>query len=156
MTTINISSLSAGDINKAIRELEAYRDSLESKTDELCRVLAEEGAMVAQDSYGSSVAVDVVPSEHGSKINANGDAVVFMEFGAGDATSASELAENLPFEVSKGSYSRENAKQYSRWGYWWFGGHVMTEVVPRRGLLNATRHIEDVYERRAREVFGSD
>lgn len=154
---IVINSLSVAELQKAIDKLNAYQESLQDKAQQLCEKLADEGASVAQANYGSSVAVTTTPSEHGSKIVADGDAVVFMEFGAGDsADSSHDMAGNLPFPVYPGSYSELNSQEYSTWGYWWFGHRKYYEVPPRRGLLEATRHIESIYAQRAREVFGND
>ena len=88
---------------------------------------------------------------HGA-VNADGSAVVFLEFGAGDLAGAYEgreqMAEfemNSGIEVRPGSYSEANDGEYAKTrqktgqGQWHFGGRVYTEIAPRRGMYHAAQ-----------------
>lgn len=156
MRTIEI-SLSKTSIQKAINELERTKKRLMKKLKIVAERLAQEGARAAEAAYGSPVAVSVEEIEDGYAILASGDAVVFLEFGAGDATdSGHPYAKALAPEgvaVVRGSWSREHANQYATQGWWLFGGIRMTEVIPRRGLLMASQEMSQVADRICREVF---
>ena len=83
------------------------------------------------------------------KLNADGDAVVFLEYGAGDQAGAGDFeGQDLNFEedsgvmIYPGSYSEENAQEYSSWGVWFFGGQVYHEIQPRRGMLHASQIVK--------------
>ena len=82
-------------------------------------------------------------------VNADGGAVVFLEFGAGDVTGFGEHGETIEnFEATSGvsvypgSFSEVNSQQYSNKGYWVFGGRVYRGVYPRRGMFHASQEIK--------------
>ena len=125
--------------------------------------LAEIGRDAAQGAYGNggAVSVTVEPIDNGFCIRADGNAVAFLEFGAGDTVnSGNRYAEQMPFEVSSGSYSRQNLDRwgrpgmYARYGYWIFGGTKYTEVQPRNGMEHAYEEIMSNVQTVAKEVFG--
>jgi hypothetical protein len=70
--------------------------------------------------------------------------VAFLEFGAGLLTDEDHpFADDAPFPVEKGSYSKINAHEYEAWTYWWFNHKKYTFVAPRRGLFKASEYIKD-------------
>ena len=152
---INV-SLSTESIDSAIEELQAFAELLEEGTEQVVEILTNKGAEVAQVAYGD-FPVEAVPIPDGKtgEIIVTGDMPAIAEFGAGDQTLSGGF-ENTPAEARPGSYSEEHARQYSRWGFWYFAGEPYTEVYPHHGLLDAKRYIMDNSTNVAREVFASD
>lgn len=152
---INI-SLSTESIQNAVDRLRVRLQHLEEDAEQFVDILTNEGAEVAQSHYGEwgVQATPVVDGTEGA-IVVSGDMPLIAEFGAGDAT-LPVWFENIPAEVRKGSYSEEHARQYSRWGFWYFAGETYTESGGLHGLLNAKRHIMDEYIPTAMEVMKYD
>ena len=127
--------------------------NFERKVNEFIHELGEIGMETAETWYGSPITVTLEEIPNGVSINANGRAVVFLEFGAGDAVNsanryAGTVEEKGGFEVRPGSYSEINAKQYSTLGYWVFGNTVYTEIQP----VNGMEHVYEVLHREMREI----
>lgn len=154
--TIPLDPFSPQSVAQAAR---LYREALqrfEEQVQEFLREIAELGAQEAQTRYGFSVLVTVQPIENGYAVSADGDAVVFLEFGAGAATnSGNTLAQEMPFDVRRGSYSDLNQGEYQATGYryWHFGGVKYTEVQPRNAMESAYRAMLDQWQDIARSVF---
>jgi len=159
----NISiTLSIGSINKAIKDLERYQARIERKSAELVNELVDGGAEMAKYAFGNSVSVEKVAEDGVGIIEAVGDAVMFMEFGAGMATMENHpMASNAPADVYRWSYSEQvgsgegyyTAMMNGGNGYWHFGGKVYSAVYPRHGLLDARDYIVNNAEAKARGVF---
>lgn len=160
MPRILIDHISVADIERALRKVERYAEKIDGRMNRLTEVLAKDGAEAAADAYGSSsVDVNAIYEGNGtSLVVAQGEPVVFLEFGAGDTVATPEFTEaNFPFDISSGSYSRtEGSGEYDETGKWHFGKREYRYIYPRRGMVNAERVIEDNYESRAREVFKID
>lgn len=150
--------LGVTDIQKAIGQVEEYGKSIERKRDELITMLTLEATGIAAEAFGNSADVTpVIDGGHGKVVAKGGVRMFISEFGAGDATSAGTFpnATGFAFPIEPGSYSRtEGSGEYELTGEWHFGGKAYTEVMPQRGMFLAARHIEDVYAKRAKEVFG--
>ena len=139
-----------------VKQLKTYRENLIKYMNEvvkgICGVIRDK----AQAVYGRAVDVTVEPIENGNNIvyqvKAQGEAVVFIEFGAGDRTDGTnEYAYNLAAEsgvyVYAGSWSRNEGNasynptvhpNYYQDGYWRLkGGAILHYVEPRRALYNA-------------------
>jgi len=154
--------LNQSDISAMIREVRAYRDRFVKRCEDFCRRLADEGSTEASRVYGSDIKVSAVPIENGFSVMANGKQVCFLEFGAGTKTNTSHpMAGNFTAatgnEVRPGSYSEQNAQEFSTFGFWVFppnkDGKVYEYVEPQPGLWRAEQRIVDIVERIAQEVF---
>lgn len=157
MRTIDI-SLNQTSIQRAITELERTERRLQRNLREVAKRLAEEGRNQAEMAYGHAVDVRVDEVDNGFVLSANGDAVVFLEFGAGYATDyghpfADTMASN-GVEIEPGSWSREHANQYASKGWWYWGGRVYMAVQPMHGMLRASEEISYLLDRICKEVFG--
>ena len=131
-------------------------ENLEDDVEQLVEILTNEGAEVAQAAYGDwGVQATPVPDGTTGEIIVSGDYPAIAEFGAGDETLSGGF-ENMPGEIRPGSYSEEHAKQYVRWGFWYFGGQVYTDVPAHHGLLDAKRYIIANAQDIAREVIQLD
>ena len=153
--TINV-RLSTESIDAAIERLQRFQDDLEHGINQTVEILTNEGAEIAQAAYGD-FPVSATPHPDGTTgtIVVEGDVPLIAEFGAGDQTLSGGF-ENTPAEARPGSYSEEHARQYSRWGFWYFAGEPYTEVYPHHGLLDAKRHIIANSTDVAMGVFGGD
>ena len=83
-------SLSTSSIDKAIKELKAYRNSLDGKKDKLLKELANIGVREASVRFTTAMydgvndsSVTLKTVKNGYAIVAEGHAVAFIEFGAG-------------------------------------------------------------------------
>ena len=142
--------LSDQSIRDAIRALRNVQDHLRWGVQDAIEILAKNGAIIANQAYGSMAgAVDYSPEEGVAIIATNGEANLIAEFGAGDDTDPATGFENKPdTPVYPGSYSElEGSGEYARTGQWHFGGKVYygepdnLRVKPRHGLLNAKAYI---------------
>lgn len=151
-----MSLFSEQSVQNAIDRLHVRLHHLEEDTEQLVEILTNEGADVANGSY-SDYPVSAVPKTSGTQgeIIVSGHMPMIAEFGAGDQT-LSDGFENTPAEARAGSYSEEHARQYSRWGFWYFGGEVYSEVYPHHGLRDAKRYIIKNSASVAREVMTYD
>jgi len=83
-------TLNPESIDKAIKQLEDYRDSLQSKARELCERLASAGYLIAETGFVSAiydgtndVSVELLNEDNKLVIKASGETVMFIEFGTG-------------------------------------------------------------------------
>ena len=153
---IDIDISDPGSIDEAVKAFHEATAGLDEKINRFLTELAEIGRSAAEQTYGS--AIDVTVQKSGDDewvIRASGDAVVFFEFGAGDATNKdARYAKEMPFPVYKGSYSEQNARQYSEQGFWVFGGQEFRKINQRPGMLRAYEAIKLAIPETAKRVFG--
>ena len=152
--------LSSRSISNAIMKLRQAQENLRWGLQETIDILVKDGAMVANDKYGSMAeAVGYMPDENTGIIASTGDANLIAEFGAGDATlPPGGMFENSPSTpVYPGSYSElVGTGEYASEGRWQFppnSGNYLTEVPPRMGLYNAKNYIEKNAVEIAKEVI---
>ena len=122
------------------------------------RITAEVGKPAAEGAYGTSAVqlwLEKIP--RGFKLVANGEAVGFLEFGAGTMADKNHpFADEAPFEVAPGSWSQSyGSGQFIPYRHesWVFGGRVYRYVIPRRGLYEAHKAMQNDIIRVAKEVF---
>lgn len=156
MKKIILDPLDPKSIESAIKQLEEHITQRKQLMDVYIRRLAEVGAEAARRTYGSSVTVDAHKIDKGWEIRADGERVVFLEFGAGAWTKSHELAGPLPITIEPGSWSMTEGKRT------WqnvIDGKVSPEnyrynLTPHPGMWEAYKAIEAAQERIAEEVFG--
>ena len=150
--------LSTDSINRAITELELFKENLDADLHQLVDILTREGAEVAQAAYREWPVV-VTPYAEGTNgsIIVDGDMPLIAEFGAGQATMP-VMFENSPnTPVYEGSFSElVGSQEYYKYGSWHFAGRYYTEVPARHGLLDAKQYIIDNSTQIAQEVMGHD
>lgn len=158
-------SLDTKSINNAIKELEAYKRWVQKKTEQLTERLAMIGAQEASIRFATAmydgnndVKVEVQQIDKGWAIVAKGEAVAFIEFGAGVYHNPVEpYPLPRPEEISKiGEYGKGKGKQRT-WGYYDEAGNlVLTHGTPAAmPMWYATQEMEQQILRIAREVFVS-
>ena len=117
--------LSSKSIDQAIKELKAYRDSLDRKKDEILEELAKIGVREASVRFTTAMydgtndsEVTLKTIENGYQIVAEGKAVAFIEFGAGVYHNTSEPYPNPRPDgiVGIGEYGHGYGKRQA-WGF---------------------------------------
>lgn len=167
--------LSESGIDKAIRELDAYQELVESKCQKLVDRLTQMGVSVASARFASAVYDGVndvtVRAEQGggySAIVAEGNAVLFIEFGTGVTHASPVHPEASSLGFSRGSYGAGKGSQRS-WRYYGepgTSGEVISEnekgtLVQTRGnpagmcLYETEKYLESVLRQVVKEVFRS-
>ena len=150
-------------IDKAIKEIRAYKLYVAAKTKLLCEKLATMGAKEASIRFSSAMydgindsSVTVSPTATGWVIIASGQAVTFIEFGSGVYYNGSEpYPEPRPDGiVGIGEYGKGYGKR-KMWGYYDESG----TLVKTRGnptampMWYATKEMEQKILQIAKEVF---
>ena len=142
-------------IEHAIQTLHRY-DDLDGKAREIADRLCKIGEPIIRQVHGHHADnIETVPTDNGYKIVAEGEDVLFIEFGAGDAAgSANANYDRVPSVARPGSWSEKHAQMYSRYGFWVFGGHIYREVQPTPAFYYAYEYMVQNLPMIAREVFG--
>lgn len=171
MSKVITVTLSEQGIKEAIKELQEYRKWVEDKTNALMEKLAIIGAQEAAVRFAAAPYdgvndshVSAVPTANGWKIVASGEAVAFIEFGAGVYHNPQEPYPRRPAGVSGiGEYGRGLGK---RQGWTYEGapgtsgsvlpnGRVFTRGNPASmPMWYASQEITNRVTQIAREVFG--
>ena len=156
--------LSEEGINRAIKELKQYKQKFLEKEKRLLEGLAEIGIKEASVRFTTAmydgtndVSVKLDETKNGYVIVAEGEAVAFIEFGAGVYHNTSEPYPNPRPQgvVGIGEYGKGHGKQKA-WGYI----DENDEVVITRGnpaampMWYASEEIKNSVLRIAKEVFG--
>lgn len=150
--------LSSRSCDKALKQLERYEKRVRPKMDEVCKRLAMLGRDEAQrffdmaENGNTGTIVTIQKIENGWSIVASGEKVYFVEFGTGDAVT-NEHGFSVSVPVYPGSFSEENGQQYSVYGYWFYGGELLTETPIYAPMYHADRKIRENVQQVFREVF---
>lgn len=165
--------LNARDINRAIKEIERYKQDLRNKLEECRRRLADAIASDAQTNFNSAGVDDIVHGgthsadvtvrvdERGtmSVIVADGEDAVWCEFGSGVYHNGSVGSSPNPYGnelgLTIGSYGKGHGKQ-TAWGYY-DENHflIITRGTPASmPMYNAVQAVTKHAIEIAREVFG--
>ena len=164
---IQIDILDPSSIEKAIKQIEDYQKSLDSKLKELAERLCKIGIPIVSVNYlngmdegNADFDVYVEPTEKGCKLVAEGQDVCFLEFGAGTTTKyyKGEGQEGLP-PIYPGSYSRENGilgGSFDLYGYWFWNGDKYVNLEPKLGLYRASEEMQQKAIQEARKIFSND
>lgn len=161
-------SLSQSSVRKAIRELKKYSDWVERKTRELGERISLIGAQEAASRFGAaiydgdnSVKVNLSHADDSGStvwtITASGQAVAFIEFGAGVYHNPSEPYPNRPANVARiGEYGEGKGK---RQGWVYFGSdgekHFTRGNPAAMPMFYASEEMKSHIIEVARQVFGS-
>ena len=169
--------LGTKDINRAIREVDKFKEDFRKKVDTYRKRIADEIAMQASQNFGNSIVDDVIKggsprrpdvevyvSNRGgiTVIVADGEDAVWCEFGSGVyhngslGSSPNPYGNDLGFTI--GSYGKGRGKQQV-WGYYTDPesktGLVLTRGTPASmPMYNAAQEIMRKSVQIAREVFG--
>lgn len=155
-------TLSEESIDAAIKQVESFKKDLDRKAQELCKRLADMGAMYAEWNFSGvlyagdidyNITVDRL-DEHTYAIKASGATVLLMEFGAGvkHGYGHPQAAE---FKMGSGTYPGQ--KHAFDPNGWWFGEkgnwtHTYGNA-PGMPMYNAAQDLRREILDVAREVF---
>ena len=161
-------SLDGGDIDAAIANLTERKLWVKRKTEELCRRLVEIGVTKARLEFARAIYkgndnVTVTSDGKGTKytVRANGEAVLFIEFGSGIRYGSGHPA-NAEYGMGPGTWSDGPQGK----GHWndpdgWYlpkekgGGHSYGNP-PAMAMYGSVQYLKNNLERIAREVFSTD
>lgn len=157
--------LSEQSIENAIKQIEAYRKRIERKKDLLAKRLADLGATKVSGGYElaqydgrKDISVSVERTQNGYAIVANGESVLFVEFGAG-VTYGYGHPENGKFGLGPGTYPSDKGHWDDPKG-WWIpvengGGHTYGNA-PSMTMYRTEQELEQELLTVAQEVFAGD
>lgn len=156
--TINVDILDPASVQAAITQLESY--DLEARVDEICRRLADIGFATASAGFAGAiydgtndVRVTVEPIDNGYAVKANGEAVLFIEYGAG-ATFG--YGHPRPEGYGPGTYNPRSRRWSSPYG-WYYGTsrdlHHTYGNPPAAAMYHAEQDALRDVERIAEEVL---
>ena len=156
--------LSVSSIDNAIKELKAFEDSIERKKDKLLEELANIGVKEASVRFTTAMydgvndsSVTLEPITDGYCIKAEGNAVAFIEFGAGVYHNPSEPYPNPRPSgvVGIGEYGKGHGKRQA-WGFRDDSGDlVITHGNPAAmPMWYASEEMRSKIQKIAQEVFG--
>ena len=156
--------LSTASIDNAIKELKAYRYTLDQKKDKLLEELAKIGVREASVRFTTAMydgvndsSVTLKPIAGGYCIEAEGNAVAFIEFGAGVYHNPGEPYPNpRPSGIVKiGEYGKGRGKRQA-WGFRDASGNlVITHGNPAAmPMWYASEEMRSKILKIAKEVFG--
>lgn len=155
-------SLNSNSAGAAIKTLNAYGDELERKGREICRRLAAYGELLASSAFEGAqydgdkdVSVTVEERGNGYAVIAGGQAVLFLEFGAGVTYG---YGHPEPMGYGPGTYPPTDPN-HPHWddpnGWWTPGGQHTYGNAPSMAMYNAAKDMRAEIERVAREVFAT-
>lgn len=156
--------LSEASIDDAIKQLQTYRNSMETWKNKLVRLLSEIGVREASVRFTTAMydgnndsSVNLKISKTGCVIEAKGQAVAFIEFGSGVYHNPGEPYPNPRPEgvVGIGEYGKGYGKRQA-WGFKDESGElVITHGNPAAmPMWYATEEMRSKLQQIAQEVFG--
>lgn len=167
---INI-NLNSKDIDKAIKQIEDYRQEMLRKTDFFRLRLAEELTTEAQNGFNSALVEDIVKGSPRSPqvsvswnddgsiaiVLADGKDAIWCEFGAGVFHNGSVGSSPHPLGVELGYTIGGYGKGYGKgnaWGYYEDGELIITRGTPASmPMYNAMKSVVGKVVTIAREVW---
>ena len=162
--TITIDIFNPASIDAAVKEIRDYANWVKRKTAELARRLADMGAVNVSLGYsravytgGNDISVTVEQQgENSYAIIANGEAVLFVEFGAGVTYGYGHpqpSVEGTP--MGPGTYPSEKGHWNDPNGWWIPGGEHTYGNPPSMTMYLTAKELRNQLEDIAREVFSS-
>ena len=153
--------LTGRSIGKAVKELQRYAEWVTAKEAELRSRLAMLGATVASIQFAraiytgsNDVTVRVDNTGSVAVIYAEGEAVAFIEFGAG-ATYGYGHPQAGEFGVGPGTYPDGKGHWDNPKGWWFGSGQHTYGNPPAAAMYSAVQEIAENVTKIAREVFRS-
>lgn len=149
--------LSKSSVNKAIKEVERYNTVIAPNLDEVCRRLAMIGQEEAISRIGHSengntdATVAMYPIANGYKVTAAGEDIFFIEYGTGWYSQPNGYP--APVDVYPGSYSKDHAQKFAKYGFWYYGGKRLVGTPAEKPMYFAVKAMRENMQRIIDEVF---
>jgi len=170
---ITIDVLDKKSIQKGINDLKLYKKELKPKMEELCERAAELGADVVGNSYAGvrpfdskhgnpDFSVDIVRKKKGYAIQATGEDVLFLEFGAGakygyghdySGDEMGMVVSGADAPYGPGTYPNGKGHWDNRNGWYYAHGQKSYGNPPSMGMYDAKKTIEQNLEKLKEEIF---
>lgn len=153
---ISISVTRTGDALERVQKLL----DVKARVAEIAKRLCEVGEPIIRATHGNHARVWTEPTENGYKISAEGEDVLFIEFGAGDATGImAKEYDQVPSVVRPSSWSEAHGGEYAATGgylkgHWHFAGQEIHETEPNPSFYYAYKAMVEALPQIAQEVFG--
>lgn len=146
--------ITVNGVMHTIQAIKKYSD-LDRKLQEIAERLCKIGEPIISQIHGHhATRIWTEATKNGYKICAEGEDLLFIEFGAGDAAGRDAgLYDKVPSKVRPGSWSETHKQMYSRYGFWVFGGQLLHEVPPSPAFYYAYEYMVQNLPRIAQEVF---
>ena len=159
MTEITVQAFDRHSIRNAINKLKTYQTDIDGKMQEVCERLASMGALRASLEFSrapyngdNDVEVTAEPYDGGWRVRASGEAVLFIEFGAGAAYG---YGHKEPQGYGPGTYPSDKHHWDDPNGWWYGHGKHTYGNPPSAAMYHAEQDIRTEIENVIREVFGS-
>lgn len=160
MKTIKVNPYDKESVERAVKDLEAYKKDIEAKARKLIERLSAIGCNIASAKFSradydgeNDVKVTVSETSTGIKIVASGQAVCFIEFGAGVARGGGYPEDRKPEGiVGLGEYGKGHGATGQPWYY--AHGKKSDGNPPAMAMLTARDTMVEEVTQIAREVFG--
>ena len=147
---MDITVTQSGNMRGWINRMLHLREKVEEVAKRLCKV----GEPIIQASHGNHARVWSEPTENGYKVCAEGEDILFIEFGTGlKAGQDAHLYDEVPGVVGEGTWSATHAKMYSTWGFWVFAGEIYYYTEPHPAFYYAYQAMVEALPQIAQEVF---
>lgn len=138
-----------------------YRELFGKEYDSFIRDFIETGAQAASRNYGhsqydgpSSVSVSAEVEGAGGRVVASGEGISFIEFGAGiEAGTTGQTPVQAPYGIYPGSWSRDHAKQFWNYGYWYYNGKRYYSQTPTGAMQDASIEMQQLIRQIAGRNF---
>ena len=140
----------SGNMRGWINRMLHLREKVEEVAQRLCKV----GEPIIQATHGNHARVWSEPTKNGYKVCAEGEDILFIEFGTGlKAGQDAHLYDEVPGVVGEGTWSATHAKMYSTWGFWVFAGEIYYYTEPHPAFYYAYQAMVEALPQIAQEVF---
>ena len=147
---MDITVTQSGNMRGWINRMLHLREKVEEVAKRLCKV----GEPIIQATHGNHARVWSEPTENGYKVCADGEDILFIEFGTGlKAGQDAHLYDEVPGVVGEGTWSATHAKMYSTWGFWVFAGEIYYYTEPHPAFYYAYQAMVEALPQIAQEVF---
>lgn len=147
---MDITVTQSGNMRGWINRMLHLREKVEEVAKRLCKV----GEPIIQATHGNHARVWSEPTQNGYKVCAEGEDILFIEFGTGlKAGQDAHLYDEVPGVVGEGTWSATHAKMYSTWGFWVFAGEIYYYTEPHPAFYYAYQAMVEALPQIAQEVF---
>lgn len=162
-------SITVVNLDKVISQIENYRKDLQSKINLFLEKLATLGAYRARVEFSNAmyagkndVEISVEPTKTGYKVEAKGQAVLFIEFGTGVINPEHPQSSEVGF--SHGTYGKGKGANEKGWVYIGEQGNAGQPIregvyhtygnPPAKAMYYASKDMKSEIYSVAKEVFG--
>lgn len=158
---IRVNVLDPESIDNAIAQVKAYQKSLQGKIENILTELTAMGKEIVETQYSivpehEDFDVYCEVSGNSAMIIAEGENVMFLEFGTGvetTDTTAEMETEGLP-PIYAGSWSEtEGSGVFARHGFWHYKGVLYEGTMTTMGFYFASKEIKERAVEVAKKVF---